>query len=72
MKRQILSSAHHIHHFPRNHMSASSAAQGQIVRHIDGGKHIAGECDRDYLSGGLKGVIMDVCGDYAQVKGTPF
>jgi hypothetical protein len=46
-----------------------NAIKGQIVRHVEGGRHVEGECDRDYLSGGLEGVILDVCGDYAQVSG---
>ena len=47
------------------------AVKGQIVRHIEGGKHVAAQCDRDYLSGGSHGVILDVCGDYAQVRLVP-
>ena len=38
------------------------------MRHVSGGAHVPGHYDRDYLSGGQEGYILDVCGDYAQVQ----
>ena len=43
----------------------------QIVRHASGGAHTPGKYDRDYLSGGEDGHVLDVCGDYAQVFSPP-
>ena len=40
----------------------------KVVRHLSGGNYEKGSFHGDYLSGGQTGKVIDVCGDFAQVR----